>query len=44
MTVRMGHEKKIDGDPNLFHTKQEAFEFIENLIKQHSQDIQPIKS
>ncbi len=39
MTVRLGHESKIDGDPNLFHTKKEAFNFIENLIKQHSSTI-----
>jgi len=39
MTIRMGHEEKINADPNLFHTKREAFEFIENLIKQHSSTI-----
>lgn len=36
MTVRKGHETKISGDPNLFGNKQEAYEFINNLIQQKS--------
>ena len=43
-TIRMGHKDKIDGDPNLFGTKQEAFDFINGLIQQKSFDKQFIKS
>ena len=41
--IMMGHENKIMGDPNLFNTKEEAFEFIESLIQKKSSDNQPIR-
>lgn len=44
MTVQIGHQNKIDGDPNLFGNQQEALDFIDSLIQQKSSGNQLSKS
>ncbi|MCP4705295.1 MAG: hypothetical protein GY865_11855 [candidate division Zixibacteria bacterium] len=36
MTIQKGHQTKVKGDPNLFGTKKDAFDYIDSLIQMKS--------
>ena len=42
ITAKMGHAAYIGGNPNLFNTKEEALDYINNLIEIHqNSDFEP---